>query len=91
LCRYNVTAACVEYALEAALLPSLKGHAAVCGVGLAMVVLGDGLRKVAVGLALCTTTSLHFADTFLPKHVQTMTTGMVRATNPVWSVQPILR
>ena len=42
-----MSAACVEYALEYALLPSIKGHAPVCAAGLAMVVLGDGLRKVA--------------------------------------------
>lgn len=42
-----MAAACVEYALEYALVPSLKGHGVVSAVGLAMVVCGDGLRKVA--------------------------------------------
>mmetsp|Transcript_24745 Transcript_24745/g.39763 ORF Transcript_24745/g.39763 Transcript_24745/m.39763 type:complete len:196 (+) Transcript_24745:176-763(+) len=42
-----MTAACVEYVLERALLPTLKGHTWVCVAGLVMAVLGDGLRKTA--------------------------------------------
>ena len=42
-----MSAACVECALEYVLVPSLKGHGVVCAVGLAMVVTGDGLRKLA--------------------------------------------
>jgi len=44
---YGEGAACAECAVEYLLVPSLKGRAWVCALGLAMVVAGDALRKAA--------------------------------------------